>query len=199
MTAPLRRLLNGYKEGENSYHTLKRMMDSRTYPTPSDPNRKRHLTGGTKDKADSKQNSIFQAKNKDGEKINPVEPVDGTLNIASSETKTQGKGAGRDERVQGGGAGLDKMVQGVGTGRQHQVPHAGGSQGIFHSHQGNGGFQQTKTRGIGGKQNQAKDKGGDKKDIKDENPGNPKAKAKGSDASKDIGDDAHQTGTKAGV
>jgi hypothetical protein len=65
--------------------------------------------------------------------------------------------------------------------------------------QGNGGFQQTKPRGIGGKQNQAKGKGGKKKDINDENLGNPKAKAKGGNASKDIGDDAHQAGTKAGV
>ena len=70
---------------------------------------------------------------------------------------------------------------------------------IFHSHQGNSGIQQTKTRGIGGKQNQAKDKGGDKKDINDKNLGNPKAKAKGGDASKDIGNDAHQAGTEAGV
>ena len=54
VTAPLRRLLNRYKEGENSYQTLKRMMDSRTYLAPRDPNRKRHLTGGTKDEADTK-------------------------------------------------------------------------------------------------------------------------------------------------
>ena len=122
--------------------------------------------------------------------------------------KTQGEGAGLDERVQGEGAGLDEMVQGVGAGRQHQVPLTGASQGIFRSHQGNGGFQQTKTRGIGGKQNQAKDKGGDKKDIDDENLGKPKAEtkdkerqnqAKGGDVRKDIGDDAHKAGTKAGV
>ena len=99
MTAPLRKLLKRYKEGKNSYQTLKRMIDSRTYPTPSNPNRKRHLTRGTKGEADIKQNSIFQAKNKEGEKMNPVEPVDGTLNIASSETETQGEGTGRDEKV----------------------------------------------------------------------------------------------------
>jgi hypothetical protein len=47
------------------------------------------------------------------------------------------------------------MVQGVGAGRQHRVPLSGTSQGIFQSHLGNGGFQQTKSIGIEYKENQA--------------------------------------------
>ena len=90
VTGPLRRLLNKYKEGEGSYQALRRMMDSRRYPAPCDPNRKRHLTGGTKDKANTQHNSTHQAKtkSKEEEKGNKVEPVYNTQNIASSEAKT---------------------------------------------------------------------------------------------------------------
>jgi hypothetical protein len=38
------------------------MMDSSMYPTTQDPNRKKHLTEGTKEKAETKQNSVLQAK-----------------------------------------------------------------------------------------------------------------------------------------
>ena len=45
----------------------------------------------------------------------------------------------------------------------------------------------------------ARDKGGNKKDINDENLGNSKAKAKRGNTRKDIGDDTHQAGTNAGI
>ena len=90
MTAPLRRLLNKYEEGETRFQTLLRMMDSRTYPTPHDPKRKMHLTEGTKDEAETKQNNIIQAKTEEVERVNQAEPVDGILNIAILEKKTQG-------------------------------------------------------------------------------------------------------------
>ena len=66
------------------------MMESRMYPTTQDPNRKKHLTEGTKEKAETKQNSVFQTKTKEEERVNPAEPADGTRNIASTEKKTQG-------------------------------------------------------------------------------------------------------------
>ena len=186
-TGRFRRLLNKHEEGEGSYQALRRMMDSRTYPASCESNRKRHLTRGTKDEANTQQNSTHQAKTKseEVEKGNKVEPVYNTQNIASAEAKTRDSyKAGLDERVQGGGAGLDKMVQGLKNetsgasyleaktngdsnihqarnrsgyrsegisnrgGELHQAKNGGASQDIFQLHPGNGGVQQTKTRGI---------------------------------------------------
>ena len=69
VTSPLTQLLNKYEEGETRFQTLPRMMDSRTYPTTHDPNRKMHLTEGTKDEAKTKQNNILQAKTKEVERV----------------------------------------------------------------------------------------------------------------------------------
>ena len=69
-TAQIRWLLNKYGEGETRFQTLLRMMDIRMYPTKQDPNRKKHLTKGTKEKAETKQNSVLQAKTKE-ERVNP--------------------------------------------------------------------------------------------------------------------------------
>ena len=66
------------------------MMDSRMYPTTPDTNRKKHLTEGTKEKAETKQSSVLQDKTEEEERVNPAEPDDGPRNIASSEKKTQG-------------------------------------------------------------------------------------------------------------
>ena len=49
-----------------------------------DPNRKMHLTKGTKNEAETEQNSILQAETEEMERVNLAEPVDGNLNIASS-------------------------------------------------------------------------------------------------------------------
>ena len=86
--APIRRLLN--EEGKTKFQTLLRMTDSRMYPTTQDPNKKKHLTEGTKEKDKTKQNCVLQAKTEEEERVNPAGPGNGARNIASSEKKTQG-------------------------------------------------------------------------------------------------------------
>ena len=164
MTGPLRRLLNKYKEGEGSYQALRKMMDSGTYPAPHDPNRKRHLTGGTNDKADTQQNSTHQAKTKseEAEKGNKVEPAYNTQNIASLEAKTQDSHeAGLDKRVQGGGAGLDEKVQGLKTQTNGAIDFKTKANGDGVIHQtGNGSGDRSEGIGDrGGELPQAKDGG----------------------------------------
>ena len=73
-------------EGETKFQTLLRMINSRIYPTTQDPNKKKHLTEGTKEKGETKQNSVLQAKTEEEERVNPVEPGDGTWNITSSDS-----------------------------------------------------------------------------------------------------------------
>ena len=48
------------------------------------------MSEDTKDEAEHKQNNVLQVKTEEEERVNQAKPVDGTLNIASSEKKTQG-------------------------------------------------------------------------------------------------------------
>ena len=80
MTSLLGRLLNKYEEGKNRYQTLRRIMDSRTYPINGAGQDKKVQD---KDEADTELNSILQVKMKEEEQENSEKPDDGNMSITS--------------------------------------------------------------------------------------------------------------------